>query len=143
MVSDSLPQEVSGARKAVKRITGFALLAGCLSAAMVYRNPAALRAGKFAGILGMSSELPPPFSLKSIDEKGACQLDSFNGGGETCHAPWVYCTDARCDSNVWDNKGVLVATCLCWMPQKVVNNSIDNNLGSVKESILPKTTSGP
>mmetsp|Transcript_3884 Transcript_3884/g.11560 ORF Transcript_3884/g.11560 Transcript_3884/m.11560 type:complete len:231 (-) Transcript_3884:265-957(-) len=70
---------------------------------------------------------------------GKCQGDSFAAhGGQTCIAPWVYCTDARCDSNLTDKNGVLVAKCLCWMPEKMLNTSWP----SPNVSIIPKETSG-
>jgi len=59
-----------------------------------------------------------------------CSGDAFTDGGIPCIAPWVYCTDARCDSNTKVKDGVLVAECLCWMP----NNT--------NFSIIPKSTSG-
>lgn len=70
---------------------------------------------------------PGPFLL---DEHGTCSGDAFTDGGENCFAPWVYCTDARCDDTPVVKNGLLVAECLCWMPK------------NTNESIIPKATSG-
>jgi len=88
------------------------------------------------------SELPPPFMLDALPD-GKCQGDSFvDKGGELCIAPWVYCTDANCDSNLKEKNGVLVAECDCWMPKTIVDNPIENTSASPNLSIIPKTTSG-
>jgi len=85
-----------------------------------------------------ATTLPPPFNLDPLPD-GKCQGDSFAAhGGQKCYAPWVYCTDARCDSHLQDKNGVLIAKCLCWMPKKTLNT----NLVSLNESIIPKETSG-
>jgi len=70
---------------------------------------------------------PGPFLL---DRNGTCSGDSFTGGGVNCFAPWVYCTDARCDDTPVVKDGILVAECLCWMPK------------NTNQSIIPKETSG-
>merc|ERR1712146_763499 len=58
-----------------------------------------------------------PFMLDPLPD-GQCQGDSFAAdGGSTCFAPWVYCTDAACGEPE-DKDGVLIAKCLCWMPEK-------------------------
>jgi len=100
--------------------------------------------GKIQGLYGkrtgkiQGSELPLPFMLEALPD-GKCQGDSFaDKGGQTCNAPWVYCTDARCDSTLQDKNGVLIAKCLCWMPKK----TLDTKLVSLNESIIPKETSG-
>jgi len=68
-----------------------------------------------------------PFALS---ENGTCSGDAFTGGGVNCFAPWVYCTDARCDDKTFVKDGVLVAQCYCWMPS------------NTNQSIIPKETSG-